>query len=303
MVRFHNLSLRQLEYAVAVADTLGFRRAAERCHVSQPALSAQILALEEALGVRIFERDQRRVALTPAGAEIVAAARRVLAAAVDLCAAATKLGDPFAGALRIGVIPTIAPYLLPEVGPALQRRFPRLRLLYREDRTRALVAALEKGELDAALVALEADLGDLVHAEIAVDPFLLAAPRGSPLARRRVVEAADLEGAPLLLLDEEHCLRHQALSFCATTRVAEAPFRATSLGTLAQMVSSGAGVTILPALAAPIENRRGQLAIRPFASPPPSRTVALAWRPTSPIAAALRTLAEVIAAAWPGRKT
>jgi LysR family transcriptional regulator, hydrogen peroxide-inducible genes activator len=302
MVRFHDLSLRQLEYVVAVADTLGFRRAAERCHVSQPALSAQVLALEEALGVQVFERDHRHVALTPAGGEIVAAARRVLAAAVDLCAAAQKLGDPFTGALRVGVIPTIAPYLLPEVGPALQRRFPDLRLLFREDRTRVLVAALQAGELDAALLALEADLGDLTHTVIASDPFLLAAPRSSPLARRRVVRAEDLEGAPLLLLDEEHCLRHQALSFCAATRVAEAPFRATSLGTLAQMVASGAGVTILPALAVPIENRRAQMAIRPFAAPSPSRTVVLAWRPTSPIAAALRAFAAAIAEAWPGEE-
>ncbi len=299
MVRLHDVSLRQLEYAVAVADTLGFRRAAERCHVSQPALSAQILALEEALGVRIFERDHRRVALTPAGEELVAAARRVLAAAVDLCSAATKLGDPFSGALRIGVIPTIAPYLLPEVGPALQRRFPDLRLLFREDRTRTLVASLHAGDLDAALVALESDLGDLEHAVIASDPFLLAAPPGSPLSRRRVVRAEDLDGAPLLLLDEEHCLRHQALSFCAATRVAEAPFRATSLATLAQMVATGAGVTLLPALAVPIENRRAQLAIRRFAAPAPSRTVVLAWRPNSPIPTALRAFAAAIAAAWP----
>lgn len=299
MANVSDLSLRQLQYVVAVADTLGFRRAAERCHVSQPALSAQILALEEVLGVKVFERDHRRVAITPAGVDVVACARRVLGAAEELCAAAARLGDPFTGALRIGVIPTIAPYLLPEIVPPVTRRFPRLRLLFREDKTRSLVEALAAGELDAALLALEADLGDLAHAFVAQDPFVLAVPRGHPLARRRQVHVEDLEGEPLLLLDDEHCLRGQALSYCSATRVAEAPFRATSIATLAQMVGSGAGVTILPALSVAIENRRAQLAIRPFGDPVPSRTIVLAFRPRSPISTALGELARVFAAAWP----
>ena len=295
----NDLSLRQLQYVVAIADTLGFRKAAERCHVSQPSLSAQVAELEETLGVKLFERDRRRVLVTAAGADLVARARRVLSEAGDLVEAAVRLGDPLAGRLRLGVIPTIAPYLLPEAVPAVMARFPRLKPFFREDKTEVLVASLEEGKLDAAVLALEADLGELAHAVIAVDPFVLAAPKKHALAKRRTITAADLEDETVLLLDDGHCLRGQALSYCASARANEASFRATSLSTLAQMVSSGAGVTLLPALSVPIENRRGQLAIRPFAAPGPSRTVALVWRRSSPMVKALKELAAVLRKAWP----
>ncbi|APR76058.1 Hydrogen peroxide-inducible activator [Minicystis rosea] len=299
MPRIQDLSLQKLQYVVAVADTLGFRKAAEVCHVSQPSLSAQVRELEETLGVKLFERDRRRVLVTAAGADLVAHARRVLREAEALVEAAVRFGDPLAGPLRIGIIPTIAPYLLPEAVPAVMARFPKLRPLFREEKTEVLVEDLAAGRLDAAVLALEADLGDLAHAVIAADPFVLAAPKSHPLSKRRRITAADLEGETVLLLDDGHCLAGQALSYCANARANEASFRATSLSTLAQMVSGGAGVTLLPALSVPIENRRGQLAIRPFAAPQPSRTVALAWRPSSPMVRALKELAAVLRKAWP----
>lgn len=295
----HDLSLRQLQYVVAVADTLGFRKAAERCHVSQPSLSAQIRELEETLGVTLFERDRRAVLVTAAGADLVARARRVLSEAGDLVDAAVRLGDPLAGQLRLGVIPTIAPYLLPEAVPAVLARFPKLKLLFREEKTEVLVASLAAGKLDAAVLALEAEIGDLAHAVIAEDPFVLAAPKRHPLAKKRTIHADDLEGETVLLLDDGHCLRGQALSYCSSARANEASFRATSLSTLAQMVSSGAGVTLLPQLSVALENRRGQLAILPFAAPAPSRTVALVWRPKSPMTKELKELAAVLRKAWP----
>jgi len=299
----NDLTLRQLQYVVAVADDLGFRRAAERCHVSQPALSAQVRELEEALGVALFERDPRGVLLTPAGEELIPRARRVLTEAADLAAAAAQLGDPLAGTLRVGVIPTIAPYLLPEVAPTLHERFPRLRLLWREDKTESVVRGLAEGRLDAGLIALEeVQLGDLAREVIAADPFLLAAPEGHPLARRRRVHPDELAGAEVLLLDDGHCFRDQALAVCARAVAHEATFRATSLATLAQVVAGGAGVTLLPALAAPVENRRGRLVLRRFVDPAPHRTIALVWRPRSPLADALREVARALAAAWPGGK-
>lgn len=299
MLRAFDLTLRQLQYAVAVADSGRFRLAAEACHVSQPALSTQLAQLERALGARLFERDRRRVLVTPAGEALLARARAVLAAAADLVESAQRLGDPLSGRLRIGVIPTVAPYVLPEVAPALRRAFPRLELLWREDRTARVVEDLAVGALDAGLLALEAELGDLEQAPVARDPFLLAAPSGHPLTRRARVRLPDLDGARVLLLEDGHCLRAQALALCARTRVEEADFRATSLATLTQMVVGGAGVTLLPSLAARVENRSGALALRPFEAPAPGRTLALVWRRGAPQAEALRAIARVVKEAWP----
>jgi LysR family hydrogen peroxide-inducible transcriptional activator len=183
--------------------------------------------------------------------------------------------------------------------PAVAARFPRLKVLFREDKTQALVEGLAQGELDAAVLALEAEIGDLSSVVIASDPFVLAAPRGHALARKKRVTVADLASAPVLLLDDGHCFRRQALEVCAGTPAHENSFRATSLATLAQMVASGAGITLLPALAVPLENRSGQLVIRPFADPAPTRTVALVFRPSSPMVGALRKLASALREAWP----
>lgn len=294
MTARHDLSLRQLEYLVAVADTLGFHRAAKQCHVSQPALSLQIQLLERVLGVTLFERDRRSVRLTEAGAQVVARARRVLTAVDDLLHEASAHLDPHARTLRIGVIPTLAPYLLPEIVPDTARRFPRLDLRFTEAKTAEIRAQLEAGALDAGLVAREADLGELAHAELAKDAFVVALPPAHALAKRKTVKLAELEGERVLLLDDGHCFRANVLDVCSRAGAIEGAFRATSLATLTQMVALGRGITLLPAIAVPVENRRAQLAVRPLARPGAHRTIVLVWRPSSPLA----ELFGELAAAW-----
>ncbi|HVP66625.1 MAG TPA: LysR substrate-binding domain-containing protein [Anaeromyxobacteraceae bacterium] len=291
----HPFTLRQLQYAEAVADLKSFRRAAERCHVSQPSLSAQVIQLEEHLGVRLFERGGRKVLVTSAGEAVLARLRRLLVEADDLADTARQLGNPLSGTLRIGVIPTVSPYLLPDVVPAVRERHPGLSVVWVEEKTENLVAALREGKLDAALLALEAPLGDVEREVVAEDPFVLAVPPGHALARGRgPATPQELRGAGFLLLDEGHCFREQALDYCSTARARELDFRATSLATLAQMVAGGAGVTLLPRLALPVENRRSELVARRLASPEPRRTLAIVWRPRSPLGAALRQLAQTI---------
>jgi LysR family transcriptional regulator, hydrogen peroxide-inducible genes activator len=298
------LTLRQLQYVVAVADNRSFRRAAQACRVSQPSLSAQLQEAERALGVRLFERDRRRVLLTAAGEALVARARRVLVAADDLLEAARQHTDPLAGTLRVGVLPTIGPYLLPRIVPALRAALPKLLVLWEEDKTAALVRRVDAGELDAALVAREADLGELVQAPLANDPFLLVAPPGHPLARAaRPITLRDLRGEQVLLLDDGHCLRDQALEVCSAARAEELGFRATSLTTLVQMVASGAGVTLLPRLAVETEASRAGLRARAFADPAPGRTLVLAWRRGAATEPALRAMAELIAGSAGGART
>jgi LysR family hydrogen peroxide-inducible transcriptional activator len=297
----HEFSLRQLQYVVAVADTGGFGRAAEQCHVSQPSLSVQVAQMEGALGVRLFERDRRRVLLTAAGERLLERARRVLAEADDLVREAGQSRDPFAGTLRIGVIGTISPYLLPAVVPALRREYPRLTLLWTEDKTAVLLRELSAGRLEGALLALVEGLDAFEHQRIAEDAFVLAARPGHPLvASRQAAKPRDLKGAEVLLLEDGHCFRDQALAFCARAGARESGFRATSLGTLVQVVAGGAGVTLLPSLALKVESRRGELAVRPFGAPPPARRIVLAWRRQSAVAPALRRIATSIAKAYPG---
>ena len=290
-----SVSLRQLQYVVAVADLGGFRRAADTCHVSQPSLSAQIAHVEAALGIRLFERNRRQVRVSAAGAPLIAQARAVLVAAGDLHELGRQLADPFNGTLHIGVIPTISPYLLPEIAPALARTYPRLTIVWSEDRTGGLVRQMHEGALDVAILALEADLGTLDTDVLLRDPFLLAAAPEHPLAlTKRRARMDDLDGVGMLLLDDGHCFREQALQLCARVGAREAGFRATSLATLVQMASAGRGVTLLPSIALPVENRRGQLVIRPFAPPGPGRTIALAWRRGSALAPSLGQLAASI---------
>src|SRR5271154_7024440 len=197
-VRAPDVSPRQLQYIVAVAETLGFHKAAELCHVSQPTLSAQVKQLEGVLGVQLFERDRRRVLLTAAGAVVVAHARRVLLEIDDMIAAAKQLIEPYSGTFRIGVIPTIAPYLLPDVVPAVRARYPKLQLVFREEKTDAVVADLREGRLDAGLLAREADIGEWVSGRITDDPFVVALPKGHPLARKKRIAPSDLEDEKVL---------------------------------------------------------------------------------------------------------
>jgi LysR family hydrogen peroxide-inducible transcriptional activator len=289
------ISLRQLQYVVAVADLGGFRRAADACHVAQPSLSAQVAQVEQALGVQIFERNRRGVRVAAAGAPLIEQARRVLMAARDLRELARQLVDPFQGTLRVGVIPTVCPYLLPEVTPALTRDFPNLSIVWSEERTNRLVRQAQDGTLDAAILAAESEMGDLDHVSLGRDAFVLAAAPGHPLVQpKKPATAAALHGATVLLLEDGHCLRDQTLGLCARAGASELGYRATSLSTLVQMVSTSAGVTLLPSLALPVENRRGQLRVRAFARPGPGRTLALAWRRGSALRVPLGTIADTI---------
>lgn len=291
----HPMTLRQLQYVVAVADTLSFRGAAERCHVSQPSLSAQVAELEEAIGVRLFERDRRGVLITPAGSDLIEHARTVLREADALVDLARRSSDPLAGTLRIGVIPTISPYLLPQLTRVLRETYPRLTTRWTEDKTEVLVERLERGTLEAAVMAEEADIGNVSFAELGFDPFVLATSENHPLGNKKgPARPGELDHEDVLLLDEGHCFRDQALEFCAGADARELEFRATSLSTLAQMVADGAGVTLLPEMAVPVEAQRAGLRIRPFKSPAPGRSIILAWRRGSHLEPVLQQVAETL---------
>lgn len=291
----HPITLRQLQYLVAVAEHASFRRAAAACHVSQPSLSAQVALAEEALGVRLFERGRQGVIVTASGRAVADKARSLCLETDALLEAARNFADPFSGKLRIGVIPTVAPYLLPTVAPALRKRYPKLVLLWTEEKTDGLVQRLARSELDAAILALEAEIGDLERLVLGEDPFVLAAPAGHALASsHKPLRAEDLEGEPVLLLDDGHCFRKQVLSFCSHAGADEAGYRATSLATLVQMAAGGVGVTLLPSLALPVENRHKVLQVRSFVPKAPSRTLALCWRPGSALGKTLGAVGEVM---------
>jgi LysR family hydrogen peroxide-inducible transcriptional activator len=295
----HPYTLRQLQYARAVAENLSFRRAAEQCRVSQPALSLQLRELERALGVQLFERDKKRVLVTGAGKVLLERAQSVLLEADALLEAGRRAADPLAGALRLGVIPTVSPYLLPALTPRLRSKLPRLGVTWREEKTESLLAHLESGALDGAILALEVELGNLQRDIIAKDPFVLATPPGHPLAKgSKPALPSELKGESVLLLEDGHCFRDQALAFCTRAKAEELEFRATSLSTLVQMVAGGAGITLLPSLAVATETQRAKLEIRRF-SPAPERTLALVYRGGSPALPALRRVAELARESYP----
>lgn len=288
------VTLRQLRYLVAVADALHFGRAAESCHVSQPSLSAQIQQLEDALGVSLIERTQRRVLLTPAGRDAVARARRILGAVADLAATARSAGKPLGGELRLGAIPTLAPYYLPRVLPCLRRDHPALQLYLREDLTGRLAETLRGGGLDALLLALPVDEPGFECVPLFDEPFHVALPTGHPLTGRAALTDADLAGERLLLLEDGHCFRDQALAVCGLHDGGpeRSGFAATSLHTLCEMVAGHIGVTLLPALACP-RTPEG-VETRPFAEPQPTRRIGLVWRKGSPRAPELHLLADYL---------
>lgn len=285
-------TLRQLEYVVALADTLNFRRAAEACFVTQPGLSSQLKQLETLLGVTLFERDRRRVLITPAGEAVVAHARQVLEQLDSIVEVAHSLGEPLSGPLRLGVIPTIAPYLLPIVLPELLREYPLVKPILREDHTAKLVDLVETGQLDVALFALEAEIRNLETMPLFRDRFFVALASDHPLAKRKRLRVADLEDQEFLLLEEGHCLRDQALPVCSAGSARVADFRATSLPTLIQMVASGAGMTLLPEMAVEEAKERSSVVVLPI-GPESSRTIALGWRRSSPSASSYRLLGDV----------
>jgi len=292
-----DIKLKDLRYLVAVADTGHFGKAAVRCFVSQPTLSAQLRKLEEYLGVDLIERQPRQALLTPAGVEVVARARRIVEASDEVVEIALSHRDPLAGRLRIAFLPTIGPYLLPFVVQRLHKALPRLELMLYEHQTGPMLERLRAGDIDMGVLALPVEL-DGLHAEPLYDePFVVAMPTAHPLAERKQLRAEDLRGATLLLLEEGHCLRDQALEVCSRVPVREKPgFRATSLETLRQMVAADVGITLLPSLAVkPPVPRSENLALVPFAGRPPSRRIALAWRRTTAMAPFLQRLAGVIA--------
>ena len=292
-------SLRQLQYLVAVADLGGFRRAAEACGVSQPSLSAQVAQVERALRVQVFERHARGVRVTAAGEAVLARARQVLLAAGDLNETARQQSDPLSGTLRIGVIPTVCPYLLPEIAPALNRALPNLAIVWSEDKTGTLIKQIADARLDAAIVARDPRIDGLDAAPIGDDPFVLAAAPGHRLMKGTAPASPSvLEGATVFLLEDGHCFRDQALAFCGATGAHEAGLSATGLSTLIQMVGTGQGVTLLPQMAVAVENRRGQLAVRAFKRPAPTRAIVLGWRKGSALAHPLTAVADVIRKAW-----
>ena len=292
------MNLRDLGYLVALAEHRHFGRAAEACFVSQPTLSVQVRKLEDELEVAIFERGSGQLLLTEVGAAIVARARNVLAQVDEIRYLARSSLDPESGSLRLGIFPTLAPYLLPHVLGPIHRRFPRLELLLTEEKTLELVRRLHQGRLDAAILAQPViDAG--LHAEFLFDePFVLAAPSTHELASRLQVRLSDLENRNLLLLDEGHCLRDQALEVCQMSGAMERRgFRATSLETLRQMVAADVGVTLLPLLTVqPPIPRVPNITLVPFAQRPPSRHIAMFWRKTSAMAGFLATVAPLLRA-------
>lgn len=274
------MNLRDLQYLIAVADLRSFNQAADKCHVSQPALSNQIRKLEETLGVILFERNNKRVMITESGEQIVTLARRILSQVDDMHEIARSAQDPLTGKFRLGAFPTLSAYIFPDLVPKIVRSMPKLKLVLVEEKTHVLLERLKRGELDAALLALPVT-DDQLDAELLFeDEFLLAVQPTHPLAKHQTVTQDDLHHYRLLLLDEGHCLRDQALSVCQLAGMEEEQdFRATSLETLRQMVKAGTGITLMPKIA--IHKNEADICYIPFAAPAPHRSIALVWRKTS----------------------
>jgi LysR family hydrogen peroxide-inducible transcriptional activator len=287
------ITLRQLRYLDALARHRHFGRAAEDCAVSQPALSMQIRDLERFLKVELVERRAGDIALTEIGAEIARRARKILSAVMDLSDLALHRGKLLCGPLRLGVIPSVAPYLLPRILPALQQHYPDLRLELRETQTKILLDELERGSLDVVMVALPVANADVETMALFQDPFLLAVSAEETLPPSGVT-ADDIDLSRLILLEEGHCLRDQALAFCGVRGRDTTELGATSLTTVMQMVANGYGVTLLPQVAVDLEARDRRVKLLPFSDPGPSRTIGLVWRRTSTRTADFRALGEVV---------
>ncbi len=290
-------SLRQLQYLRLLAEHGSFSRAAEAAHVTQPTLSAGIQELEKTLGAPVVDRARSGVILTAVGEEAVRRAGDILAQAEDLVQAAKTAGQPLTGRFRLGVIPTIAPFMLPRALPLLRERFPKLKLFLREDLTHRLIEALKAGTLDAALIALPYDTAGLDNAPVADDELLAMTPANHPMNAQSRISPAALQANGLILLEDGHCLREQALSVCGLNppRNDENLFAATSLHTLVQMVGSGLGVSLLPAMALDAGLAEdAPVSIRPLDAAYPSRQIVVAWRSGSSRAIEGRLLAETL---------
>ncbi len=286
------MNLRDLHYLVAVADHLHFGNAARACHISQPTLSMQLKKLEDYLGVTLLERGRKQVVVTAAGERIVTLAREMVRTGNAIRELAKTAQDPFSGELRLGAFPTLAPYMLPVCVPAIHRALPKLTLLLSEEKTDALIGQLKKGTLDAAFLALPVDDPALECTALFSDPFMLAVHAAHPLAKRRTVELADIRREPLLLLEEGHCLRAQALAVCSIIGAPEQrAFRATSLETLRHMVAAKVGITLIPRMA--MMDNDG-IAYIPFKDKTIARTVGIVWRKGAAREAAVARVAEIV---------
>jgi LysR family hydrogen peroxide-inducible transcriptional activator len=289
------ITLRQLRYLAALARHRHFGRAAEDCAVSQPALSMQVRELEREIGAELVERRPGAIALTDAGLEVAERAESILAASRDLVDF-VRHRELLAGSLKLGIIPTLAPYILPRLLPRLQAQYPKLRLELRETQTKTLLAELTGGELDSALLALPAEAADIETVPLFDDRFLLAVPSSDRLPARGRVGIADVDQRRLILLEEGHCLRDQALAFCASKRRDQpAGLGATSLATVMQMVANDYGVTLLPEVAVDAEARDARVKLLRFTAPEPGRSIGLAWRRTSPRKRDFEALGRMIA--------
>lgn len=290
------MNLRDLEYLVALEEHRHFGRAAAACYASQPTLSTQVRKLETELGVQLIERGGRQVLFTTAGDEVVRRARHILAEAEDIRDIARQLNTPYIGTLRLGVFPTLGPYLLPHAVPSLGDTFPELEVLLTEAKSLDLLDQLRLGTLDAAVLARPVHEDWLTEEPLFREEFLLAAPIGHALAKTAPLQSTELQGENLLLLDEGHCLRDQALEFCHGAGATERDgFRATSLETLRHMVAAGVGITLLPELAvAPPVIYNPRLTLRRFTDPAPHRDLALYWRKTSVYRELMPRIAQVL---------
>lgn len=292
------MNLRDLHYLVALAEHKHFGRAAAACFVSQPTLSTQLKKLEQTLGVTLFERSNRQVMLSPVGERIVEQAQKILREVNGLTALAEQYGNPLGGDFRLGIIPTVAPYLLPKILGPIKKAFPDLRLQLTEAQTSQVTVMLKQGSLDAVLLALPLGEENIHELELFKEPFLFAVSKRHPKARQASVSLADLENEEVLLLEDGHCLRDQALEVCnAHHAVENTNFRATSLETLRQMVAANAGVTLMPKLA--VQNNTGPVRYLPFSGKVPYRTIGLCWRTTSTRMQLLEELGVVLASAVP----
>ena len=294
-------TLRQLQYLKLLSEHGSFSRAAEAAHVTQPTLSAGIQELEKILGAPVVDRNRSGVIFTAAGEEAIARAGTILASTEDLVQAARGAGQPLSGRFRLGVIPTVAPFMLPGALPILRQRFPKLRLFLREDLTHRLIAGLKSGALDAALIALPYDMGGLDWAHVEHDELMVAFPANHPLTASKKITAERMEREEMILLEDGHCLREHVLAACGMSQprhAEDASFAATSLPTLVQMVGSGLGVSFLPAMA--VEAGLADAAhvtVRPLDAKHASREIVVAWRAGSTRAVEGRLLAEVLRAA------
>ncbi len=289
-------TLRQLRYLVELVECRHFGRAAQACNVTQSTLSSGIQELEEGLGVRLLERTKRRVVTTPVGLEIAKRARRTLEEAEGLVEAAKAGAKPLCSDLRLGIIPTIGPYMLPRVLPQIRDRFPDLKLFLREDQTAHLLDQLASGELDVLILAFPMDTPGAETMMIGRDPFWLVCPASHPLAARKSVSPEDIPADELLLLEDGHCLREHALAACKLPgRMRANRFQGTSLHTLVEMTASGLGLTLVPDMAK--ESHligSAQLAIRPLSGKETAREIGLAWRRTSGRRAEFKLLGKTL---------